>query len=763
MDIDAEGCHVVRVFYKTRDDLKPVKSVSSLWDYGFFKIDEREDKQALFSLKAEDRYTLLALKSMNPDIQSDGSLKFEVEPPILKYLRRKENLKEHDASKEVTIFEEPLKPTAKIDFQKEKGLTIETGYTLADGKEFARQEKLQITKDGKYAKFGKNFVPLPDLKDNIKNMLNKGIINVSVAEIPEFFQRDLVMIKKEFNAVLTDLAQNIHIVSDPLKPIVHVQKGERGWLDFNVTYNAAGFDLPHGLLAERKDQNYIQIDPMTWVSVDHNIINKTDLQLQAIGAEAIEESYRLPVYEFATLDEFIRDIGGRAELSKAYQEFLNQLTGFEANHNYQLPGKFEEYLQKQGLDLRPYQRGGIHWLDWLRSNYLHGVLADDMGLGKTMQSLCALRLAYEHSKSKQHSLVISPKSVLLHWASEIDRIFPSQRVYIYHESKRNNKIFNSNMPYIIITTYTTLTYDIDDFSKYPFFYLILDEATRIKNPDTQRTKAVKALNATYRLALSGTPIENRPTELWSLFDFLMRGHLGKYGTFCRVYEESILAGDGHASQMLGRRVKPFFLRRKKEQVAKDLPEKIVISERCELTHEQKQLYGGLQDQVKGIRDALQCGEQVSYTGSILPVLTKLKQICDHPALVNNNLEPLYGRSEKFDWIMERVYEILEAGEQLVIFSQYLKMLSLIEAELQVKLVSYIRIDGSTANRQGLIDYFNAGKAKVALLSIMAAGHGINLTAANHVIHADRWWNPAVEDQATDRVHRIGQFRTVFIY
>ncbi len=545
--------------------------------------------------------------------------------------------------------------------------------------------------------------------------------------------------------------------------MVHVRKDDRGWLDFHITYDAKGFTLPHGLLAEKKNQKYIQVNPTTWIELDPKTIQKTEKGLEEMEAIPIEGGYRLPISEFASLEEFITAIGGRGELDKAYREFIDQLTGFEANINFRLPEGFEAYLDKKDRHPRPYQRAGIHWLNWLRSNQLHGVLADDMGLGKTLQSLCALRLGYEQTNNQQHSLIIAPKSVLHHWDEELHRCYPYIRSYIYHGPKRRKTVFRSSLPYILITTYDTVVKDIDELSKVPFFYLILDEATRIKNPDAQRTQAIKALNAAHRLALSGTPVENRPLELWSLYDFLMRGHLGRQGTFVRVYEESIMAGDKGAAEKLGRRIKPFLLRRKKEEVAKDLPEKIILTEWCELTQEQKQLYGSLQDEVRRIRDGLRRGEDINYTSNILPVLTKLKQICDHPALVTKITDPLYQRSEKYDWIVDKIEEIIQNGEQVVLFSHFLGMLSLLEAAVKEKKISYIRIDGSTENRQALIDYFMQGNARVALLSIMAAGHGINLQAANHVIHADRWWNPAVEDQATDRVHRIGQRQTVYVY
>jgi SNF2 family DNA or RNA helicase len=249
-----------------------------------------------------------------------------------------------------------------------------------------------------------------------------------------------------------------------------------------------------------------------------------------------------------------------------------------------------------------------------------------MGLGKTLQAICLLRLAYERSRTREHSLVLAPKSVLHHWQREIERFYPDIRVCQYHGSQRRSGLFQTLEPIVFISTYATILNDIDKVSQIPFYYVILDEATQIKNTSARRTQAVKSLNAAHRLALSGTPVENRPSELWSLFDFLMRGHLGKQATFARLFEGKISAGDRKASQQLGRRIKPFMLRRKKEEVAKDLPDKIHMDEWCTLSPEQRALYGGLQDEVQRLRTALQRGKTVNYTSSILPVLTKLKQM-----------------------------------------------------------------------------------------------------------------------------------------
>jgi superfamily II DNA or RNA helicase len=763
LDLDDQGRHLVRIYARWEQGRQQIHNVAELWQYGFNETIETEEGQWVYLVSDEDQQIFFSLRSMNPLVWEDGTLVFDIEPPVLSFLRAKTQVRESEAAEQIQILADPLQPTLNIDYEPDQGLQIQSGFTLNGNPDLIPADEIHPTPSGRFVRAGNTFAPRDEISPQAAAILQNPHVVIQRHNIPEFIQRDLVMLKTEFNAVLTDLAQQIQVIDETFQPTVHVKKNDRGWLDFEVDYKAGGYSLPPGLLTEKGGDRFIQVDDTTWVQFDPETVNNVAAEMDGLAATQVDAGYRLPISEFANLEEFITDIGGKAELSKAYQEFLDQLTGFEADEHFAFSPKFEAHLDTVGLQLRPYQRAGIHWLHWLQRNFLHGILADDMGLGKTLQSVCALRLAYELTRAKQHSLVIAPKSVLQHWAREIRRGFPGMRVYLYHGANRQKNVLDSDLPYILITTYDVVARDVDDLARVPFFYLILDEATKIKNPDTQRTLAIKALNATHRLALSGTPVENRPAELWSLFDFLMRGHLGKYGTFVRVYESDILAGKAAASKRLGRRIKPFILRRKKETVAQDLPEKVAINEWCELTHEQKQLYGGLQDQVLDIRSALKRGEQVNYTANVLPVLMHLKMICNHPYLVTGQLEPIYGRSGKFDWITEKIDTILARGEKIVIFSHFLKMLDLFEHVIDEREVPYIRIDGGTENRQNLIDEFNEGEAQVALLSLMAAGYGITLTAANHVIHADRWWNPAVEDQATDRVHRIGQDKTVFVY
>ena len=871
LDQGSDDRHVVRVRKVYDDRTEDVVEVEPLLRYGY--REESPDGGRVYVLSKEDWQTLQAVQSLHPQGGENGAIVFEVLPPVLAYLRRRQNLQETPASQQVIIETRPLQPAVDVDFAPEVGVRVQAGYRAPDGPALLPKADLRLTADGRWARLGDRFVPLPsplsdlqrhlidrgedsvslqstpqffldqlprlraefdttlspsaaavqvdptplkpevridfhpetgvdlragyrsggdgdaelvkqtDLKttadgrwafgsrfvalpDSLsaahKELLATGSRHLSIPEVPEFFQRDLVLLHTGFEAVLSDSAANVNVIAD-LRPVFHLDHPVPSWLSYNVGYEAGDAILPHHDLLALGDQTYYRLGPDTWIKVSRPVVDRVEAIRKRLHALSEHGDNRIPVHAFATLEDFIAEVGGRSVVSTAYEEFLDQLVAFQEDDDYRLSPAAEARLQEVGVTLRPYQRGGIGWLVWLSRHGLHGVLADDMGLGKTLQAIAALRLAYEHSTSHRHSLVITPKSVLYHWERELQRSYPEIQICVYHGSKRRRDLLHSTQPTVFISTYATVVNDIASFSQIPLLYLVLDEATQIKNPGAVRTSAVKSLNATHRLALTGTPVENRPAELWSLFDFLMRGHLGRQGTFQVQFEAPILAGDQKTAERLGRRIRPFMLRRTKGAVARDLPDKVEVEEWCELTDEQRQLYGAIQERSQDLIHQLNAGSSVSFATSILPVLTYLLQVCDHPAIINGVREPLVGRSEKYDWVVATIDAILAGKEQVVVFSRFLDMLSLLERAMQDRAVPTIRIDGSTNNRQALIDHFNAGKAKVAICSTLAAGHGINLTAANHVIHADRWWNPAVEEQATDRVHRIGQDRTVYVH
>jgi len=762
LDIVGDEYHVISVFEKANGTRLRVTDPVELWSYG--KTFERRGRRCCLSYAAIE--TLQTLRSMNPEIRDDGCLQLEFLPPALAYLRHRGDVAESDESAQIKLSKTPLEPSAVVDFEPGEGITVSAGFRTPDDS-VVKQSDLRITRDGGYARFGKVFHPLKRrIAESAREWIEREEAKVALDDVPEFFLRDLVLLKSDLSAVLTDRALRVQVVTTPLKPRVTVHRNEPGWLDFVVDYETGGFVVPEGAVsgAASRRESYIQYEEYSFLPLDPEVVQQTERAIEELGATPLVDRYRIPITRFSSLEEFIDRIGGVRVLSEEYQKFLAQLTGFEPDNAFALSEDAEQSLRNAGLELRPYQRAGIHWLDWLRQNHLHGILADDMGLGKTVQAICAINIAHEQQAVDRPSLIICPKSVVPFWVKEVRRAVPRIQIHPYGGTGRDRTIWDRAGKCWLVTTYETLARDIEFVSRVPFYYVVLDEATKIKNPDAQRTQAIKSINAMHRLALSGTPVENRLTELWSIFDFLIKGLFGTQSRFSSKYEVPITSGDGAMAEELARRIRPFLLRRLKEDVADDIPEKLEHEEWCDLTEEQRSLYGQIQDTMaKPLREEIEAGLRINYQMNVLPILTKLKQVCDHPALISGNAEPLYGRSEKFDTTMDLIREIRAAGEQVIVFSHFLRTLDLFELGLHQEGISYIRIDGSVDNRQPLIDTFNSRCAAVALCSIQACGYGITLTAANHVIHFDRWWNPAVEDQATDRVHRIGQQKTVYVY
>lgn len=758
LDMDQEGHHVVSISLLTKEGKIPLADqlqiITQLKKYGVPLIANGKR----YILDAKGFEILQSIISQNPLKLSDGRLSFGFSPSVLNYLRRR-NVEETKSSQRIEFSEEPPERGAEIDYDPKKGLTIRTGYRYKE--KIIPRSQAEVF--GKYLKLGDMFYPSATEKDpRIREWMEAEVTTIPIKDIPEFFLRDLILLKSKFKAVLNEGAASIKLNQEAFQPIIIISNDEPGWLDFQVEYKAGEYTLSADLF--RKGEKFAKIDDQNWIRVDWTKVDQVERKLEELGAEKGEDGYRISVQQFQSLEEFINNIGGVKSASEEYQRFLEEITDFRYDTQYKLPENIEKDIINSDITLRPYQRSGIQWMNWLFTHYLHGLLADDMGLGKTIQTIVSMRYIYEQTGLKQHSLVICPISVIKHWRNEIERVYPRIYIYEYHGSTRlTSRLRSTFRTTIFLTSYDTAVNDIEELKKIPFLFVVLDEGTKIKNPGTARAQAVKQLNAAHKISLSGTPIENRPAELWSIFDFLMKGHLGSYSAFISRFEKPIIKGDETTSKALSKRISPFILRRMKEDVAKDLPEKIEIRDWCSLTNEQRSLYGQIQDsRVNPIRSKLLRGEYVSYT-SIFPIITKLKQVCDHPALITGEADPLLGRSEKFDLVTEKISDINGNGESLVVFSHYLETLNLLEKHLRNEGLDYIRIDGSTRNRQELIDRFNRGKTAAAVCSILACCHGINLLAANHVIHIDRWWNPAIEDQATDRVHRIGQTKTVYVH
>ncbi len=414
--------------------------------------------------------------------------------------------------------------------------------------------------------------------------------------------------------------------------------------------------------------------------------------------------------------------------------------------------------------LRSYQLEGVHWLERLRLMYLNGILADDMGLGKTLQAIVAL--AQQRKGAPGQSLIVCPTSLVYNWKEEFTKFNPRLKVVVIDgvPAQRKKLIESIGDSHVLITSYTLLQKDIDLYKPVPFSYVILDEAQHIKNRGTRNAKSVKMVQAEHRLILSGTPIENSLDEMWSLFDFLMPGFLSSYDRFIEKY---IRVSGQEASknlEYLRRKVSPFILRRMKSDVLDDLPPVSDIVYHCQLSEVQTDLY---RSYAASARDELV--KLVQRDGfdrvqiHVLATLTRLKQICCHPAIfAKEKAEP--GDSAKYDMLLDLLQTLVEGKHKTVIFSQYTRMLQIMRDDFEQRGIRFAYLDGMSKNRLEIVKQFNEDESiSVFLVSLKAGGTGLNLVGADTVIHYDMWWNPAVENQATDRVHRIGQKRSVSAY
>jgi superfamily II DNA or RNA helicase len=415
--------------------------------------------------------------------------------------------------------------------------------------------------------------------------------------------------------------------------------------------------------------------------------------------------------------------------------------------------------------LRPYQQEGLEWLQFLREFRLAGILADDMGLGKTLQTLAHLLLEKEVGRSDRPSLVVVPTSLTFNWLHETRRFAPELKVLLLHGVQRKKRFRQLQNYDLIITTYPLLTRDWEVLAAQTYHLLILDEAQTIKNPKSQASRLIRGFKARHRLCLSGTPLENHLGELWSLFDFLMPGLLGDEKDFRRDFRTPIESrNDEAAAARLSRRLRPFLLRRTKQQVAKELPEKSEIVQSVVLEGAQRELYETVRLSLhRRVREEIERQGLARSKIVVLDALMKLRQVCCDPRLLKSrNMDPP-PESAKLAHLLSLLEEMVEEGRRILLFSQFTTMLELIEAEVMQAGIDYLKLTGQTRDRERVVKRFQRGEVPLFLISLKAGGVGLNLTAADTVIHYDPWWNPAVERQATDRSHRIGQQQKVFVY
>jgi SNF2 family DNA or RNA helicase len=510
----------------------------------------------------------------------------------------------------------------------------------------------------------------------------------------------------------------------------------------------------------RQRKKYFRLKDGDFLRLEDNSVGALAELMEGLSVtpEALGEGMcSIPRYRAFYLDQVLKGSREGIEVQRD-QSFKSMIRNMKSadDSDYEVP------LGLRGI-LRNYQKVGYRWLCTLESMGFGGILADDMGLGKTVQMIAFLSAKYESHEDRKPALIVCPASLVYNWEGELERFAPHLRKQVLAgTSGERNEIYGRYTEYqILITSYDILKRDREVYESMEFYCEVLDEAQYIKNHMTQAARAAKSIHARTKFALTGTPIENRLSELWSIFDYLMPGLLGKYAAFQKEYELPIVnQEDEIAARRLQRMIKPFVLRRLKQDVLKELPDKVENVVYSRLRGEQKKLYTA---NVQKLLEQLgaSAGERDNKF-QVLAQLTRLRQLCCDPGLV---YEDYKGESAKLDTCMELVDNAIEGGHKVLIFSQFTSMLEILRKRLKKKKIEYHILTGSTKKeeRAELVKQFNEDEVPVFLISLKAGGTGLNLTAATIVIHFDPWWNIAAQNQATDRTHRIGQEDTVTVF
>jgi superfamily II DNA or RNA helicase len=574
-------------------------------------------------------------------------------------------------------------------------------------------------------------------------------------EVLNFFARDFPRLEKEWKVTLEERLERSAEKLERVQPRFQITPSGEQWFDLHVSY-----DTPGG-------------EPLTPSEVQRLLLSGQSHTRLKNGKFALLDTGAVEELQEVLVDCAPRQHAGGYRLDNAQAPFLQETLREQGGGKIQAPAGWmqgEIKLAPPPLGdleavLRPYQKEGAGWLHFLRSHGFGGILADEMGLGKTAQVLAHLRAVKQSGAGLSGpSLVVCPSSLVFNWEAEARKFTPGLRVLALHGAERRGLFAQIPSHDLLITSYALLRRDAEHYRGLEFDTAVLDEAQHIKNRQTQNAQAVKAVRARHKLVLTGTPMENSVLDLWSIFDFLMPGYLGAAEDFRERYEIPIMRDRNAGAQArLARRLRPFVLRRRKREVAADLPEKIQQVSFCELNPEQQAVYQQVLD--AGRREVLESVNTRGLAGSRMVVLTallRLRQICcDLRLLQTGGAAAVSGKVELFNELLE---EVLDGGHRALVFSQFTSMLSLLKEELSARNIRFCYLDGATTDRARVVDQFQRDAAvPVFLISLKAGGVGLNLTGADTVIHFDPWWNPAVEAQATDRAHRLGQKKVVTSY
>ena len=594
---------------------------------------------------------------------------------------------------------------------------------------------------------------------------NARLVLANDEKIYNFLSKEIEDYMKKFEVLVAEDFKKKDIKKIKIKSIG--VKIENNLLDINLEdFKFNIYEIKDIINKYKLRKKFYRLKDGTYISLEKNssldfLENLTDnIEIEDENVE--ENSIKLPIYRALYLEKIFKNMPNtNIQKNEYYKNMISQIEDRQIDLSTKIPPKLN-------AELRTYQKIGYKWLRTLEQYKMGGILADDMGLGKTIQLLAVILSYVQKNKGNvKPSIIICPSSLALNWYNEIQKFTSTLKALVisgdYLERKR--KIEEIGKYQVIITSYDSLKRDIDLYKNYCFKYVVADEAQYIKNNNTKNSKAIKTINAETKFALTGTPIENSLSELWSIFDFIMPGYLYKYKKFKELYETPIIKEQNEdVMNKLKKQIEPFVLRRTKGEVLTELPDKIVTILNNEMSEEQYNIYMSYMAQArKEIMSQIDINGFEKSQIKILSLLMRLRQICCHPKLFLREYE---GESSKLNQCIEIIQDAVLGGHKILLFSSYTSMFEIIEEKLKNIGVKYLKLTGQTkvGERIELVDKFNTDEnIKVFLISLKAGGTGLNLTGADMVIHYDPWWNLSAENQATDRTYRIGQKRNVQVY
>lgn len=595
--------------------------------------------------------------------------------------------------------------------------------------------------------------------DTLKNIVGpREVLNFLGSGVPKIRRMGWIV---ELEGRIKPFVETV----DYATPVIRVEENASADY-FDVDYD---YDIGTGSISERdiqralmKGDSFIERDGRT-ILLDADAIQQAREVFEdcAVGTGGRPGTFRMSSIYGSYVESSLKELDGiKIDAAPTWLEKARQQNEQESVEPVELSPRLK-------ATLRAYQQEGVNWLRFLEKRAFCGILADEMGLGKTIQTLAWIQLGRADEDHRgRPSLIVCPTSLVENWKEEAAKFTPNLKILLLHGANRHRKWKSVAKADIVITSYALMRRDIEKHLEYTYSIAILDEAQHIKNRSTQNAVAAKKIKAEHRLVLTGTPIENSVTDLWSIMDFLMPGYLGHHKDFREFYELPILAGGpmgDYAQAKLRRKLHPFLLRRLKKHVAKDLPPKIERIAPCKLTEDQHKVYTQLlEDSRQKISNMVEKDGFNKCRMEILKTLLRLRQTCCHIDLLHLENVKSKHPSAKMELFFELLNEALDSKHRVLVFSQFTSMLAILKKEMDARDLKYCYLDGSTKDRQDIVKKFNKNHDIPAfLMSLKAGGTGLNLTGADMVIHFDPWWNPAVEDQATDRAHRIGQKRTVY--